>query len=190
MPKSPRKFTKVQAKRVGNWEKAIQFYSKLGFDIRDSVKRAQKEEVTELKKAIVRAIVTQKYAGTSKWPALKPTTTYRKKDNKNMIYMDTEKYVNSIMVRVEGSVASVGFRKGVTYKRRGGRSVTLEQVARWMEYGTRRQPARPLWGPSIQERGGARGIRDRVTDKLFRKLRKLAAGTGIIIERGDIRKRF
>lgn len=181
---------KAYAKKIGDWDKAIRFFSNLGFDISDSVKRATKEEADGFKRALVRAIVTQQYAGTPLWPPLKPRTRYRKKDNKNKIYMDTEKYVNSILVRVENGVYSVGFRKGVTYKRKGQRTVTIDQVARWMEYGTSTSPARPLWAPTLRKRGGTRGIRDRIADKLYRKLKRLAAGTGIQINRRDIRTRF
>lgn len=190
MSKYGRGIGKVYTKKIGNWQKAANFFGSLGYNIDDSVKRAQKEEVVEFKKALVRAIVTQKYAGTALWPPLKPRTTYRKKDNKNSIYMDTEKYVNSIVAKVQGNMATVGFRKGVTYKRKGRKAVTIDQVAIWMEYGTQTSPARPLWRPTLRDQGGTRGIRDRITDKLYRKLKRLAAGTGVKIDRGEIRKRF
>lgn len=190
MSKYGRGIGKIYTKKIGDWEKVTQFYAGLGLNVDKTVKRAQKEEVVEFKKALVRAIVTQKYAGTGLWPPLRPKTTYRKKDNKNSIYMDTEKYVNSIVVKIQGSVARVGFRAGVTYKKKGQRSVSIEQVAFWMEYGTSRAPARPLWGPTLQERGGTRRIRDRIADKLFNRLKRLASGTPIQINRGDIRRRF
>lgn len=181
---------RVYTKKIGNWAGVTNFFAGLGLNVERQVKRAQKEEAVEFKKALVRAIVTQKYAGTSMWPPLKPKTRYRKKDNKNSIYMETEKYVNNIVVKIRGNAAIVGFRDGVTYKKKGQRSVTLEQVAIWMEYGTNRSPARPLWAPTLKERGGTRAIRDRIADKLFNRIKRLAQGTPIVVNRGDIRKRF
>jgi hypothetical protein len=171
------------AKTVGDWSGVIKFFKDSGIEVRKKTMDAQWEICKKLKSILIRHII----ANDLNWANLSPITRANKKENKNMIYMDTELYINSIQVWRNGLNAQVGLKKGATYRRKSG-SVSLERVAMWMEYGTQKMPARPLWAPSIEELGGKEGIRDFVVDAIFRRLKWLAKGKPIKITKRQVTK--
>lgn len=174
----------ITAKKIGDWNGAIRFLGELGHLVEPTAKTAINKEAEGLKTRILAHIFAQDLP----WAPLSPNTIKRKKGpTKNKIYLDTTTYIDAIRVWREGSFTTVGIRKGTTYRNRKDRSVTVDQVAIWMEFGTRKAPARPLWNPSINEAGGARGIRDRVARALFNKIKQKARGKPVTITYKDIR---
>src|SRR5690554_486987 len=159
--RNPRTTGTLTARKIGNWDEAIKFIDKLGYNIKPAAIKAQRIEANEIKRKVVLHMLKQDLP----WEPLSKSTIARKKQNKNLVYLDTEKYMESIRVWTNHSRVFVGVPKGILYKK-GGRVTTVDQVAIWMEYGTPNRsnpvPARPIWNPTIQEVGGARGIRDRV----------------------------
>ena len=176
---------KLVARRVGTWNKTTQFFNELGFDVRSTANRAIRTEMHEFRRKLIFNIVTQAFRG--QWPALSKKYSQNKKQNKNMIYMNTEKYINNLVVKYTNDRAYVGFRKGVSYRRKG-KTIPIDLVARWMEYGAGNVPARPLWGPTFNQMGGTKGVETRISDKIYRHLKNKSRGTGIKINKGNIRK--
>jgi hypothetical protein len=81
------------------------------------------------------------------WPPLAASTILRKGHDRPFI--DSGLYMDSITVRL------VKKSKGVMELQVGPEGLTddgysYQDVARWLEYGTSRIPARPLWRPLMQ----------------------------------------
>lgn len=171
-------------KKIGNWDKTIQTLKAVNIDIIETVKKSKLDLAKKLKNALVDHILSQDL----NWEPLAAETIKRKNQkNKGMIYMDTETYINAISIVRNGKDVSVGIKKGQPYKGRKDRSVTVDQVAMWMEYGTRRAPKRPLWQPTIDEFGGAKGFRDKIASDIYKRVQQLTKGTAINIDYKTIR---
>lgn len=174
------------AEKVGDWSGVIGFFNGMGIEVKKKTIQAQYDICKEIKRRLIGHILSQDLG----WAPLAPRTQRKKKNHKTDAYIDTELYMKSIKVWKDGNKAYVGIKKGVVYKRKGG-NVTLDRVARWMEYGTTgrsQQPARPLWAPTIDEVGGAEGIRDFVVDAIFRRLKWLAGKKPIKITKNRVLK--
>lgn len=179
----PGRISPFIAKKVGDWRGVIQFFDKMGIEVKKKTIQAQFDICKKLRQKVVGHILAQDL----QWATLSRSTQKNKRENKTLIYIDTELYLNSIKVWKDGNGAYVGIKKGTVYKRKTG-AVNLERVAIWMEYGTHKQPARPVWGPSMQELGGKEGIRDFVVDAIFRRLKWLAKGKPLKVTRKQINK--
>lgn len=175
----------LTARKIGNWNEAIRFCKSMGKDVRQAAIDGQWEQAKKLKQIIIGHILAQDLP----WQPLSPKTVRNKRQNKRMIYVDTEKFLEAIALWKDGDRVFMGVKKGITYKRKDG-NVTVDQVAIWNEFGTRRAPARPLWNPSIAEMGGAKKIRDNIADTIYRRLKWLSRGTPMQVTKGDIRKMF
>lgn len=174
------------AEKVGDWSGVIAFFNGMGIEVKKKTVQAQYDICKEIKSRIIGHILSQDLG----WAPLAERTQRKKKNHKTDAYIDTELYMKSIRVWKDGDKAYVGIKKGVVYKRKSG-NVTLDRVARWMEYGTTgrsAQPARPLWAPTIEEVGGAEGIRDFVVDAIFRRLKWLAGKKPITIKKTRVLK--
>lgn len=172
----------IVIKKIGSWDSTIRAIGSLGPKVKDAAKKSQRRLANEMKNAIINHI----YAQDLKWAPLRPSTSKRKNNkNRYMIYMDTETYINSITIIAKGDTVSVGIKKGQPYKGKKDRSITVDQVAMWMEFGTARAEARPLWQPTIEEFGGAKGLRDKIAFDIYEKIKGLTKGTAIKVK--DIR---
>lgn len=183
MAKRAGRINAVIAKEIGDWNGVIQFFDKAGIEVKKKTLEAQWEICKKLKRIVVGHILAQDL----NWPQLSHRTIRNKKENKQLVYIDTETYLDNITTWKKLGVAYVGIKKGTIHKRKNG-NVNLERVAIWMEYGTRNMPARPLWGPSIDELGGRKGIRDYVAAAIYRRLKWLARGKPLIITQKGISK--
>ncbi|MCF6192325.1 MAG: phage virion morphogenesis protein [Candidatus Hydrothermae bacterium] len=67
------------------------------------------------------------------------------------IYVKTATLFRAITSEVGEDRAFVGVRRG-TVREADGTDVV--EIARWLEEGTSRMPARPLWGPTVEENIG------------------------------------
>lgn len=102
-----------------------------------------------LRNDIIAYIKDQRYARKGKWVPLKfEYVEYKKRKNLSTnTWEATSQLVNSIKVTKKGDKFHVGISPSKTYK---GSSLKVIQVARWMEYGTTKMPARPLFRPIIR----------------------------------------
>ncbi len=82
------------------------------------------------------------------------------------IYVKTATLFRGITSEVEEDRAFVGVRRG-TIREADGTDVV--EIARWLEEGTSRMPARPLWEPTVEENTGwiIRRIREAL-EEVFR----------------------
>lgn len=95
--------------------------------------------------------------------------------------VDTEAYYASIKAWKDGDSYIAGVPSNATNVK-GDR---IADYALMNELGGGNLPARPLWGPSIEEMGGVPGIRSIVTIAIFTKLARLKAA-GLDIQIGSI----
>lgn len=182
MPRYHRKLNSFTGKLIGDWTGVEHFFNDLGIEVKKKTLQAQWEIAKKLKKIVVGHLLAQDL----NWPPLSPKTIANKKDNKGLILISTETYLDNIKVWRTSDKVFVGVKKGITYKGRG-KAVSLERVAMWQEYGTSKSPARPLWGPSINEIGNKAGIKNFVVDAIFRRLKWLARGKPITITKSQVR---
>lgn len=96
---------------------------------------------------LVRAINTQRYAG--KWePLNKDYVAWKRSQGlSTKIWESTEMLKRSITVYRSNNKWVVGINPRIKYP---GSNVSVYKVARWLEYGTSRMPARPLFRPVKQ----------------------------------------
>lgn len=179
--RQPRRLNTLTAQAIGDWQGVYRFFDSMGIEVKKKALQAQWDICKQLKRVVVGHILAQDLP----WEKLAPATRRNKTENKDMIYIDSETYLNNIKVWKHNGQAFVGVKKGTTYKRKSG-NVSLERVAIWMEFGTSKMPARPLWGPSIEELGGPKGMRDFVADAIYRRLKWLAKGKPIKVTRKSI----
>lgn len=152
--------------KVGNWQGTIKALEEMGHKVRPEANRAMTALAEEMKAAVIDHIYSQDL----NWAPLNPKTV--KKKGHSEVYIDTQTYVNAISIVKNRNQVSAGIKKGQQYKGRKDRSVTVDQVAMWMEFGTRRAPARPLWQPTIEEFGGAHGMRDKIASAIYERIEK------------------
>lgn len=83
------------------------------------------------------------------WQPLKAATLRRKiKEGKSLkILIATWQYYNSITYLIRKDTAFVGILNGST----GDKGVSLVELAKTHEYGSKNIPSRPLWKPSFDE---------------------------------------
>lgn len=183
MARTPRRLNAFTATKIGDWKGVEKFFGSLGIEMKKKISQAQWDICKKLRDTVIDHITAQDL----NWEDLSERTVKLKKKNKDLILIDTETYVSNIKMWRANGVVNVGVKKGTTYKRKSG-SVSLERVAIWLEYGTSKMPARPLWNPSFEELGGKEGMRDYVVDAIFRRLKWLAKGKPITITKKSVAK--
>jgi hypothetical protein len=100
----------------------------------------------EISRIIVKAINDQRYS--SRWkPLTHEYLEYKKKSGlSTKIWEASSKLKLSVGYDIESESVVVGVNDSTYYE--NGQSVL--EVSRWMEYGTRRMPSRPLFRPVIR----------------------------------------
>lgn len=151
----------VSVRPFGNWAAARNRTSKLPQTIKRSIRAAEEKVAKRLIKIVREHIIKQDL----NWVPLSDAAIKSKGHNK--VYRFTGTYFNSLKFWQKGYSVEIGIPRGV-YEPRNG--VELWKVATWMELGTTKMPARPIWGPSIKELGGRGGMQDIVADTLREKL--------------------
>jgi len=87
------------------------------------------------------------------------------------ILIDTEAYFRAIQAFKQGTTYYAGVKDN-KYNAKGDRIV---DYALMNELGGGNLPPRPLWGPSINEMGGAKGVKAIVVAAIFAKVSRLRA---------------
>lgn len=178
------RLSKLTVKKVGNWRGAIDFLGKSGFEVKKEVNKASFQLCTKLKNIVIGHLLAQDL----NWKDLHPSTIKNKKSkNRNNKLIDTELYLSNIKVWRELGTAYVGVKKGISHKR-GDNVISLDRLAIFLELGTSRMPARPLWNPSIEELGGEKGIKNFIASAIYKRLETLSKGTPLTITKKDIIK--
>lgn len=169
-------------KKMGDWDGAIRFFNTMGLRVKTVTLQSQEEICRKIKANIVKHLLAQDL----NWEQLARVTKDRKNQkNRDLILIDTELYMKSIVVYQVSMTWYVGVKKGIAYRRKGS-FVNLDRVAFLNEKGTVRTPARPLWEPTFAEFGGFKGVKAYVTNAIYEKLKKQAKGSPVAISKKDI----
>lgn len=172
------------AKKIGDWNGAINYLAQMSYRVKTVTKREQLQVVKDLKRIVIGHIINQDL----NWQPLSEHTKSRKnQENKDKILIDTELYLNSITITRDNDSVSVGIAKGKAYRKKGN-FTSVDRVANMLEYGTTRMPARPLWNPSLDEMGGAKGIKNRIAKAIYDKLASSARNTPMRVTKNQIIK--
>lgn len=179
-----RRLSPFLVKKIGNWDGAMRMFSQMGYRVKTVTLQSQKEICKNLKDRVIKHLMAQDL----NWqPLAILTKEIKTRKNKDLILIDTELYLKSITVYQVGLTWYVGIKKGIVYRRKGS-FVSVDRVAILSEKGTTKQPARPLWEPSIAEMGGFKGIQKYVIDAVYASLKRQAKGTPVQITKKDISK--
>lgn len=161
----------------GPWAKANTFTKKLPWSIKASAIYGMKKATDRIVKAVKQHISTQSPPEGVIWEPLSERTIAKK--GHSDFFVDTMQYYNAIESWREGYIYYAGIKRG-QYNQNG---IELSAVANELEVGNRKKkiPARPLWGPTMQEHGGVAGMRGIVLDVLLTKIAQDSIGAGWMI---------
>lgn len=158
----------------GQWAEAIKAMNALSPTIKAAALEAQMEFLEKVKKAVKAHIRNQDLG----W---RPLNTYYAEARASAglggdILNAFGNYYKNIQVWKQGSqhLAFIGVKKGIYTRSLNGKKskFDLAKIAYMNEIGGRKLRARPLWGPTIKEFGGARGIQNEFVELLHKKLRR------------------
>lgn len=164
-------YNNIQVKAFGDWNRAKSFIRNLSPSIRASVLWGQEKAAKELVKIVKAHIRNQTVPAGTSWAPLADSTISRK--GSSDWYLENMEYYDSIGTWREAYTFYAGIRRGE--KNRNG--IEIAKLANILEMGTDKIPARPLWGPSLDEMGGFDGMRAIVLAVLEKKLRIEAGDT-------------
>lgn len=166
----------------GDWDGCTKFLNSMGYEVDKKVKDSLWVYAKKLRDIVKNHIIHQdlNLADTSE------RTKKLKKQNKDLILIDTEVYVQNIKAWRDRGNVYVGVKRNLLQKRKGQPPVPVDKIASWLEEGTRKMPPRPHWKPSIEEMGGKEGLKEFVIDAIFRRLKWLARGKEIVVTRSSV----
>lgn len=135
---------KIQVDDYKNWAPGSRLATRGGEDYRSLLTAFSKKIADLYVEELVRAINTQRYK--SRWEPLTPEYLEYKRSHglSTNIWEATSLLKDSITVYRSGNSFVVGVNRTLRYP---GSKVLVYKVVRWMEYGTSRMPARPLFMP-------------------------------------------
>ena len=151
----------LQFTPFGDWNRANIATKLLPTTIRRSALYGQEKAVRKLAKIVKAHIASQDL------PSLSGPKKKIREDSRHLI--DTATYLESIGVWQQGYTYFVGVKSGLIEPS----GIEIAKLAYILEVGTRdkRIPARPVWGPSIEEMGGMKGIADIALKVLMAKFK-------------------
>ena len=134
---------KIQVDEYRKWAPGSRLATRDG-DYRSLLTAFSKRIADLYVEELVKAINTQRYK--SRWEPLTPEYLAYKKSQglSTNIWEATSLLKDSITVYRSGNSYVVGVNRSLRYP---GTNVLVYKVIRWMEYGTSRMPARPLFMP-------------------------------------------
>ena len=149
----------------GNWQREIFKTSVLGIDIKMAARAGQRMAAEKLMRLVKRHLRNQDL---KPWDQLTPQYAKRKRANADLVLIHEEHYYNNIKAWQKGWVWYVGVKRGVTNEN----GIEVARIAAIHEDKALTQggPQRALWGPSIDEMGGTRGIRKMIIQRIAKKL--------------------
>lgn len=132
-------------KKVGDWNKAHALTKALASIMQESAQQSLMKVGLYAEGAAKKHISNQDLP----WRPLSPRTLAdkRRRGRSEKIYIDSSTYFQSITSWVVRGKAYAGVKRTATY----GGGMLVQDIARNMEFGTSRIPARPLWAPVLAE---------------------------------------
>lgn len=165
---------KIQIKLFGQWEETIRILSKLSPEIKQSSIKAQLKLCRDVAKRIKAHLVNQDL----NWPPLssKYLEQKLKKGGDPRTLINNSDYYNAISVWRIGNqnLVMVGVKSGLYSRNLKGRNkIDIARIAAIHEFSRgKRIPRRELWNPTIQEMGGASGIKEAFLKSFVATLRR------------------
>lgn len=164
---------RIEITLFGSWEETMRVMGSLGRVVKQCSLKAQMKVCREIAQKVKGHLRNQDLG----WRPLNPEYAERKEeagfDSRTLIGAGT--YYNNIDVwsNRQQKMAFVGVKKGIrTISVTGKRSkLDVATIAYIHEFGGRKIPKRALWNPTIQEIGGAQGIKAMYTRSLYYWLR-------------------
>lgn len=168
-------YTQAKFKPFGKWDEAVQKMGRLNPEIKDAALSAQKALCGDILNAVKWHIIKQDL------PWKKLSSKYRAKklkygrDRRKLISHGLMYENITMWKRANGWQYFVGIPRGIYGLTVSGKTNKrdLATVAISNEFGRHR---RPLWGPTIQEFGGAKGIKVTYIDLFEKRLRRRGLG--------------
>ena len=160
----------LQILLTGNWRRL----DSLGEDIRAAIQRGYQKASLDFANKLLRIVKKSLATGTPPpgvtWEPLSPATI--KRWGQHPIYNLTGLYSRSVGLYQYKSRVLVGLP--INNKRSSQRALTLNQLAKILEFGTAdgRIPARPLWAPSLKAVGDKSALKKTILLYIRRELAK------------------
>lgn len=129
----------------GDWERVSNVLNSLSTNLGENVQQALEETANEALTTIQGHIDSQDLG----WSPLS-SSTIKAKGHDN-IYVETGELRNSFQVQQVSSGETTSFRVGIPSGTQHSSGLPTSKVMEYMEYGTTKQPPRPLIRPSMQE---------------------------------------
>lgn len=158
----------LEVKLEGDWQRVEAAIGKLSPDILKGYEIATNKYANKLLKIIKRAVLSGTPPPNSgvNWPPLAPTTI--KRYGAHPIYNLTSYFGRTIGLFQYKHRTYVGLPLGKGKSSSGG--LTLNQLAKLLEFGGEHIPPRPLWAPSFKSAGGTDELRRNILTEIRRKL--------------------
>lgn len=159
----------IKVQPFGNWDKSVGFFKSLPSYVMSSSLYGQKKHMDKIVATVKAHIKNQDLD----WEPLSESWVETK--GTDLIYLDTTKLYLSIKSFRSGYTYYAGIKRGIYYDD----GLEVAAVANIMENGApdKNLPARPVWGPSIEEHGGVQGIRDSVINAIVTRMTLEGLGT-------------
>lgn len=166
---------RIELKPVGRWDQAISTFQRLGPGIKRASIKAQTSVAKDVMKKVKDHIRNQDLG----WKKLSPDYSTRKSELglDPRILIAYGHYYHAVEVWHTGNrhMVFVGVKRGKYTQTISGKKSRLDiaTIAYLHEFSRgKRFPRRPLWNPTIQEIGGAKGIKERYIKYLKHWLRR------------------
>ena len=129
------------------------------------------DRLAKMAKTCLRKGIPPKNSGVS-WPPHAASTTRRLGEH-TLLYWSSQ-YYHAIGLYTRGRNIFVGVESGVKKTRPDGRNsgLTLLQVAKILEFGGGKVPARPLWIPLFESVGGKAKFKQELVKEIRKQVRK------------------
>lgn len=153
----------IEFKLVGDWRGAQRALDQLPRQVKTAALWGQEKAARKLVRIVKAHIDTQDLG----WEPRAANTN----SNDPRTLVDTEAYYNSIKVWRSSGTYFAGVKRS-EYDSKGRR---ISDYAIYHEFGGPNLPRRPLWGPSMVDLGGGRGVRKIVLTAIYNKVKLLRA---------------
>jgi hypothetical protein len=158
----PRKVKVLQFNKFGPWSKALMATKHLDKDLHNAFLRGQEKALKKVARAVKEHIERQDL------PVL--TLNPKKRSNNDpRTLIDTRSYIDSIKTWRENYTYYVGVKSGLIEPKS---KAEITKVAYWLEKGTRKMVARPVWGPTFRELGGTKYLEKVVNETIEQYLKR------------------
>jgi hypothetical protein len=165
-PSGKARAVQIKFEKIGNWDTTVAKLVKLDKNLKSSLQWGERKVGEKLVNIVKNHLRNQDLG----WDGLATSTLWKKKGDARVL-IDTETYLNSIKTWQSNGTRFIGVPKDITNPENGEEVWRIAQIHEFKSY--HGGPFRALWGPSMEEIGGNKGVRDIIFDVLYKKMKKL-----------------